>query len=93
MFLNDPNKLSKMKAGSAALPPFWRKALETLDTMPLVLKDAELLNKWQARAEPLWYSHNFTMDVGETKRTWVSRYQKLWEEDLQTSKIGDLLTK
>ena len=85
ILLKDPDKRKKMKVGCAPLPPFWSKALDTLDTLPIQLVTPTLMDKWQWRAEPVWYSHNF----GILKER--VRLKKLWEDTLELTKIGDMI--
>ena len=76
VLLKDPEKKKMMKVGSATLPPFWAKALDTLETLPIQLVNPTLMDKWQWRAEPVWYSHNFSIPKERSK------LKKLWEETL-----------
>ena len=74
-----------MKVGCAPLPHFWAKALDTLDALPIQLVNPTLMDKWQWRAEPVWYSHNFSIPKERAK------CKKLWEDTLELTKVGDML--
>ena len=84
ILMDIPDKTSKMKAGNTPLPAFWKEAIKTLDSLPLEVIDKDAITRAQARAEPIWHSHHY--DLGEK-----AKLKKLWEEDLETTCIGDLL--
>ena len=74
ILMKDPDQRKTMKVGTAPLPHFWAKALDTLETLPIQLVHPNLMDKWQWRAEPVWYSHNFSIPKERV------RLKKLWEE-------------